>query len=125
KADADTVISKAVEAVFSKTIEEAGDVSGKLVFIGLADQPLSGEAAAALAGNVALIDRGGVTFCIKAENAVAAGAIGFVVATNDDGAPIAMGGDCEVDVPGVMITKALGAILKESIAQGDTTINFQ
>src|SRR5690606_14720236 len=40
KADADTVISKAVEAVFSKSIEEAGDVSGKLVFIGLADQPL-------------------------------------------------------------------------------------
>lgn len=125
KADGDPLISKAVEAVFAKQISEAGDVQGKLVFIGLADQALEPDVAAAVAGNVALIDRGGVTFCEKALVAADAGAIGFVVATNNDGEPIAMGGDCEVQVPGIMISKALGDLLKESMAQGETKIQFQ
>src|SRR5690606_21937243 len=86
------IIAKAVEGPISQPISEAGAVSGKFVFIGLADSDLSADVAAALNGNVALIDRGAVAFCDKAERAAGGGAIGFVVANNVDGEPMAMGG---------------------------------
>lgn len=66
--------------------------------------------AAAVTGNIALIDRGTCGFQIKANNAQAAGAIGVIIANNVPGDPnlIAMGatGAVPVTVPTVMISQA-------------------
>ena len=66
--------------------------------------------AAAVAGNIALVDRGTCGFQVKANNAQAAGAIGIIIANNIPGDPnlIAMGatGTIPVTVPTVMISQA-------------------
>lgn len=118
-------LSEAVEGPISKPIAEAGDVSGKLVFIGLANADLAPEVVEALKGNVALIDRGQVTFADKVRRAFEAGAIGVVVANNQPGNPFAMGGDGNYAIPAVMISQALGSSLKEDMSKGDVVIHFQ
>lgn len=118
-------LSEAVEGPISKPIADAGDVSGKLVFIGLANADLTPEVAAALKGHVALIDRGQVTFAEKVRRASEAGAIGVVVANNQPGNPFAMGGDGHYEIPAVMISQALGSKLKEEMAAADVVIHFQ
>ncbi|HWM91225.1 MAG TPA: S8 family serine peptidase [Thermoanaerobaculia bacterium] len=64
--------------------------------------------AAAVLGNIALVDRGTCGFQIKANNAQAAGAIGVIIANNIPGDPnlIAMGatGVVPVTVPTIMIS---------------------
>jgi uncharacterized repeat protein (TIGR01451 family) len=66
--------------------------------------------AAAVAGKIALVDRGTCGFQIKAVNAQAAGAIGVIIANNISGDPnlIAMGGTAssQVTIPTVMISLA-------------------
>ncbi|HEX4965895.1 MAG TPA: IPTL-CTERM sorting domain-containing protein [Thermoanaerobaculia bacterium] len=66
--------------------------------------------AAAVAGNIALIDRGTCGFQVKANNAQAAGAIGVIIANNVAGDPnlIALGatGITPVTIPVVMISQA-------------------
>jgi uncharacterized repeat protein (TIGR01451 family) len=66
--------------------------------------------AAAVAGNIALVDRGTCGFQIKANNAQAAGAIGVIIANNVAGDPnlIALGatGTTPVTVPTIMISQA-------------------
>jgi subtilisin family serine protease len=123
-ADGTTRLVKAVEGGFTKPISESGNLSGKLVFIGLGNEELDPTLAAKLKGNIAFIDRGAVSFCTKAETAVKGGAIGMVVANNVDTDPISMGGDCEIDFPGIMITKSMGDTLKDSLENGDTTIAY-
>jgi subtilisin family serine protease len=119
------LISEAIESTMTKTIKDAGDLSGKLVFIGLAAQDLTEEEKALLKGHVALIDRGAVTFSSKIGKAHAAGAIGVVVVNNSDSEPIRMGGDGEYDIPAVMITKSLGAQIKKLMSTEDVVIKFQ
>ncbi|MDB6071738.1 MAG: protease-associated domain protein, partial [Verrucomicrobiales bacterium] len=78
--------------------------------------------AAAMAGNIALIDRGAVTFATKIKNAQNAGAVAVIIAqnaANADAMPILMGGDAAVTgitIPGVMISKSDGDALKALIA---------
>lgn len=64
--------------------------------------------AAAVAGNIALVDRGTCGFQIKANNAQAAGAIGVIIANNVPGDPnlLVMGatGVVPVTIPTVMIS---------------------
>lgn len=116
---------EAVEGSISKPISDIDEVSGKLVHVGLADEDLSDELAEKVKGNVALIDRGKVTFVSKLERVKKAGAIGAIVANNKPGDAFAMGGDGEVDIPAIMITQTLGTILKADMKKGDASINFK
>jgi minor extracellular serine protease Vpr len=119
------IIVEAIEGTIGKPLSEIGDITGPLVYIGLADQELTPEIKAAVQGKVAFIDRGVVTFEQKIKRASEAGAIGVVVANNQDGEPIAMGGDGKYDLPAIMIKKDLGAKLKAELANGAVTIAFK
>lgn len=119
------ILAEAFEAGFSKPIDQAGPVTGKLVHIGLAATDLTDEQKAAVRGNVALMDRGAAPFSEKVRRAFEAGAVGAVVANNVDGAAFAMGGDGSYEIPAIMISKTLGDTLKAEMAAGDAVINFQ
>lgn len=118
-------ISEAIESPIAKPISEVAELSAKLVYIGLADQDLPAELAARLRGHVALIDRGVVTFGEKLQRAADAGAVGVVVANNQPGEPIAMGGDVKLEIPAIMITQALGETIKEEMKTTDVVIHFK
>ena len=72
---------------------------------------------AAMAGNIALLDRGICTFNIKAQNAQAAGATAMVIADNAPGnPPPALGGtDPTVTIPSLRITLADGNAFKANL----------
>ena len=106
------------EASFTKPLADFPALTGKLVHIGLADQDLSDGLQQALAGNIALIGRGGVPFVDKLRRAATAGAIAAVVYNNADGAPIAMGGNGSFDIPGLMIEKSIGDKLVSYLEEG-------
>jgi len=74
--------------------------------------------AAAVAGNIALVDRGTCGFIVKVKNAQNAGAIAVIVADNAAGAPPAgLGGaDPTITIPSVRITQADGNTLKANLA---------
>jgi len=73
----------------------------------------------ALAGKVALIDRGTCFFTDKVLAAQNAGALAVVMVNNVAGAPIVMGGtpSSPVTIPGMMISQDDGAKLKAQISQ--------
>jgi len=103
----------------SGTIVQAldpADAAGPTTFDGCS--PLTNGAA--VAGNIALIDRGTCGFAIKVKNAQNAGAIAVVVADNAAGAPPAgMGGtDPTITIPSVRITLADGNTIKANLAAG-------
>jgi len=110
-----------VEGGLTPALTNAGPVTGRLVY---SDPPLACEPfanAAAVRGNIALIDRGVCFFANKILNAQNAGAIAVVVVNNLDGAPIPMGGESAgIRIPGIMISKADGALLKERLGEGVT-----
>ncbi len=122
----DILLVEAIEAATSKPIAQAGNVTGKLVFLGLADKELTPEQVAAVTGNVAFIDRGVVEFNMKVKRAQDAGAIGVVVANNSPGNPSKMGTRDEFKIPAIMITLEAGQKVKASMAAGlETSIEFQ
>ena len=118
-------VAEAIEGSISKPIADAGAVSGELVFVGNASQDLDAETAAKVKGKIAFIDRGVVTFAEKVKRAVAAGAIGVVVANNVAGEAFAMGGDGKFDIPAIMITQGLGDQLKTDLKAGAVRIDYQ
>jgi len=72
--------------------------------------------ASAVAGNIALVDRGTCTYALKAKNAQNAGAIGVVVANNQAGAAPSMGGtDATITIPVVSVTQSDGANLRANL----------
>jgi hypothetical protein len=75
---------------------------------------------AAIAGNIALVDRGTCAFVIKAKNAQNAGAIAVLVADNVAGGPPAgLGGaDPTITIPSVRITLADGSAIKAQLGGG-------
>lgn len=93
-------------------------ITAKVVY---ANPPIADTAlinAAEIAGNIALIDRGVVGFSLKLQNALAAGAVGVIIANSDVNAgnlPIVLGGD-RVAIPAVMISYTNGLTLKTNIA---------
>ena len=103
-------------------------LTGKLVLADplLADAPLKN--ADAIKGNIAVIDRGVVTFSSKVTQALNAGAIGVIMVNNrdpDSGEgkfPIVMGG-AVVDLPAVMVSKVQGAEIK-ALAGTDTMVTI-
>lgn len=120
------VLVEAIEGPISKPLKDSGSVTGPLVPAGIADQDFSPELAAKVAGKIALIDRGVVPFFDKVKRAQAVGAIGVVVANNQPGAPIAMGGGdgTVLAIPAIMITKDLGAQIKAALSQGDVVADL-
>ena len=75
--------------------------------------------AAAVAGKVALVDRGTCNFTDKAHSAQAAGAIGLVVADNVAEPLFVMGGDdASITIPLVLVAQADGASLRANLAAG-------
>ena len=84
---------------------------------GLACNPLDSTNAAAVAGKIALVDRGVCAFTIKVKNAQDAGALGVLVADNLPGTPPAglAGADPTVTIPSVRITQADGIKLKTAL----------
>lgn len=80
--------------------------------------------AAAVAGKVAVIDRGTCGFAVKVKNAQNNGAVGVVVANS--AAPFGgMGGtDASITIPSVMVTQANGALIKANLpAQAQVAID--
>jgi hypothetical protein len=101
-------------------------LTGKLVW---ADPPLADTAlvnAAAIAGNIAVIERGVNPFSAKVQFALNAGAIGVIMVNNRDADsaegkyPIVMGGSF-VDLPAVMIGRPDGNAIRTALAAGEVT----
>lgn len=81
-----------------------------------------------LSGKVALIDRGGCEFGVKALNAEQAGASAVVVINNVEGSPIAMGGGAvgdQVSIFAMMISLADGNIIRDQTGlRGGTLLDL-
>ncbi len=109
-------------ATVTAPLAEIGPRTAQVVATSPADacEPLSNTAA--LKGKIALIDRGDCLFADKIAKAQAAGAIGVIMVNNQDGPPIPMGGKAAdpVTIPGVMISKADGALLRAHLIDGVT-----
>ncbi|MFO1312310.1 MAG: M36 family metallopeptidase [Burkholderiales bacterium] len=76
--------------------------------------------AAAIAGKIALIDRGTCTFVVKAKNAQNAGAIGVIIVNNvSPGAPGMAGDDATITIPVLSIPLADGTAIKAQLAAGN------
>ena len=98
-------------------------VTGDVVYArpAVADTPLTN--AAQVAGKIVLIDRGVATFSVKAQNAMAAGAIGIIIA-NNQGDPITQATDTAVpplNIPDVMISTNDGTTIKTAANFDATT----
>jgi uncharacterized repeat protein (TIGR01451 family) len=80
--------------------------------------------AAAVAGNIALIDRGTCAFTVKAKNAQNAGAVAVIIANNAPGSPPpGLGGtDPTVTIPVISVTLADANKLKANIAGMNATL---
>lgn len=79
--------------------------------------------AAAVAGNIALVDRGTCTFIVKAKNAQDAGAVGVVVSMVAPGPAIGLGGcDGSITIPVVSVTQADGNTIKANLPGVNATI---
>ncbi|MBI4701304.1 MAG: S8 family serine peptidase [Deltaproteobacteria bacterium] len=109
----------AAEGDFTVPLGSTGPITGKIV----KSSPVlaCGELAnpGALAGNIALLDRGSCPFTEKIERVAQAGAIAAVVVDNEDhGAPFPMSGDKQVSIPGVMIRLVDGQAIAAVLGQG-------
>jgi hypothetical protein len=76
--------------------------------------------AAAVAGQIALVDRGTCGFAVKVKNAQNAGAIAVIIADNMAGSPPSgLGGtDATITIPAVRVTLADGNTIKGQLAAG-------
>ncbi len=102
-----------------------GGVSGQVVLVQDGTAPTSDGCeplvnAGALAGNIALVDRGLCSFVIKAAAAQAAGAIAVVIVNNTTGIVVPGGSDPSITIPVVSITQADGNAIKAQLGGGVT-----
>jgi PA domain len=95
---------------------DAADAAGPLTTDGCS--PLTN--AEAVAGKIALVDRGTCGFTVKVKNAQDAGAVAVIVADNVAGSPPAgLGGaDPTITIPSVRITVADGNAIKAQLGAG-------
>jgi hypothetical protein len=77
-------------------------------------EPLTAASAAAVFGNIALVDRGTCVFTVKVKTAQDAGAIAVLVADNAaDNPPAGLGGiDPTITIPSVRVLRATGNAIK-------------
>lgn len=90
-------------------------LAGSLVHIGTGADPIAEEVQVLVKGKIALMDRGAISFVDKLAIAVKLGAAGVVVANNQEGNPIQMGGDKKFEIPAVMVTLQIGNQIKEAL----------
>ena len=100
-----------------------GGVTGDVVLVEDALAPINDGCdaitnAAALAGKIALVDRGTCTFAIKAAAAQAAGAIAVLIANNTTGLQPPGGVDPSLTIPVVGISQADGNSIKANLGAG-------
>lgn len=110
----------AVEASFGKSLSAVGALTGTVVAAEPSDGCSTLTNAGAVAGHVALLDRGNCEFGAKIARAADAGAIAVLVANNQAGAPFQMGGGAALDIPAVMIAQVDGVRIRGQLAQGVT-----
>ena len=78
---------------------------------------------AAIAGNIALVDRGACAFTIKVKNAQDAGATGVIVADNVAGPVAGMAGaDPTIVIPSLRVTLATGNLIKGQLPGVNATL---
>jgi len=83
--------------------------------------------AAAIAGNIALVDRGDCNFSVKVDNAVAAGAVGVLIANNTGATTvIGMSGTCAVACPVgvIMVSQNQGDDIEAAILAGTVNVTM-
>ncbi len=103
----------AVEGAFTAPLEKTGPIVGTLVYVEPNQACETLTNATALQGKIALIDRGNCFFVDKIQRAQDAGAIAVVMVNNNLEDPIVMGGTSStITIPGVMVSKADGLLLK-------------
>src|SRR5882724_3957334 len=79
----------------------------------------------AVAGKIALIDRGVCTFVVKVKNAQNAGALAVIIADNAPGAPAGLGGaDPTITIPSVRISQADGVAVKAQLLLGPVNVTM-
>jgi len=95
---------------------DAADAAGPTTF----DACSALTNAGAVAGHIALVDRGVCGFTVKVKNAQVAGAVAVLVADNVAGGPPAgLGGtDPTIVIPSVRITQADGATIRAALTSG-------
>ncbi len=77
--------------------------------------------AAAVAGRIAVVDRGVCLFVVKVQNAQAAGAVGALILNNvGPGVTHMTGDDTSIAIPSVLIPLADGEAIKAQLAQSTT-----
>jgi cysteine-rich repeat protein len=113
----------ATEAVFGGAVPIApAEVAGSIIIAsdGTGSPTLACSAltnGGAVAGNIALIDRGSCNFTVKVKNAQNAGAVAVVMVNNVAGDPITMGGtDPSVTIPSVMVSMSDGDIIRNALS---------
>jgi extracellular elastinolytic metalloproteinase len=82
---------------------------------------------AQLAGKIAYFDRGGCTFVAKVQNAQSFGAVAVIIANNQQGGAMSMGGtdNGTVSIPVLSISQADGNSIKAQLQSGQTVVaNF-
>src|SRR5262245_41268522 len=89
-------------------------------------EPLTAASAAAVHGNIALVDRGTCGFTVKVKTAQDAGAIAVLVADNvSDNPPGGLGGaDPTITISSVRILLATGNAIKTALASGPLTVTI-
>jgi len=121
-------------AAFGASLTQAG-ISGNVVLVddGVSTAPTGTPSdgcetpyinAAAVAGNIALLDRGSCTFVIKAAAAQAAGAVALIIANNAAGLIDPGGTDPMITIPVVMITQAAGTAMKAELLNGPVNVTL-
>ncbi|MCL4516460.1 MAG: S8 family serine peptidase [Firmicutes bacterium] len=117
-------LMQAAEGAISKPLAVTGPITADVVNVGGTGATLA-SIPDTVAGKIALIDRGAVTFATKIWNAQAKGAIAVIVANNNPDPPIVMGGSSTgIDIPGVMISQADGVAIKNALLLGPVNVTL-
>jgi hypothetical protein len=107
----------------------SGGISGDVVLVSDVTAPTSDGCetftnGAALAGKIALVDRGVCTFVAKAESCQSYGAIAVVVANNTAGIQPPGGADPNITIPVVGILQTDGTAIKNALLSGPVNITL-
>lgn len=111
----------AQQANFTLALDNSNSVLGDLILADPIDGCMPFSNAAAITGQIVLIQRGTCNFDLKGSHAEQAGASAFVVYNNQANAgPITMAGDLYVNIPGLMIGTDDGELIASSLTQSET-----
>ena len=93
--------------------------------VGPGCSPYDAGNTAAVAGRIALVDRGGCTFVIKTQNAQGAGAVAVVIVNNVAGGPVSPAGSGSFTIPTVGVSKDDGATIKSALRRNSPTLTLR